>query len=266
MIGAIGVLALLLIVQVSISIRDYWKAEDALYEGLRRYDPEWVVVPPRLVGEPLGTTDREIPFEPYGSDYSYGKPIVDVIPTGTIYYEIEGYSSKTYVAVPYGSNYFLYAHSPRKKLHFSQGEGDAALVAQFAGTPEQAYLETFKYISAYKADFLVLDVTRVSLDDPSDLIALIGQYCDERGSTLIVTSFQTIKGKGYLELDWDSQYVWDFTNGLFIDLEECAIDGDRATVEAGVVAAALAGQGRSCYLEKEDGAWVLVDSMMSWIS
>ena len=237
-----------------------------------KYDPEWVVVPPRLIGGSLGTTDQEIPFEPYGSDPQYGKPLADTIPAGTPYYEIAGYGSQAYIAIPYKGNYFLYARPPYKKLAFPRGKGDAALAARFAGTPEQAYLEAFKDISDYRlrakaqGDFLVLDVTGISLDDPHGLIALIEQYCEKRGSTLVIGSFETIKDKGYFKFDKDSQLFWHFKNGSIVSLGECVINGDHATVEASVAAAALAGQGRSFSLEKKGEAWVLMDSTMLWIS
>jgi len=263
-IGALGLLVLLAVVQVSVAARsDPWKAEDAVYKGILRYDPEWIVVPPRLIGDSPGTTDREIPFEPYGSDPQYGKPIIDTIPAGTPYYEIVGYSTWTYIAIPYKSNYFLYARPLHKKVIFPRGEGNAALVAQFAGTPEQAYLEAFKDVSAYAADFLVLDVRRASLDDPNALIALVEQHCEERGATLIITSFQTVEDKGYFE---GNPPYWYFSDGLLISLEGGTFDGDHATIETSVGAAALAGQGRSCSLEKEDGVWVFAGSMMTWIS
>jgi len=127
------------------------EAEKAFYSGDRLYEPEWAVVPPRLIGESLGLTSQDVIFDPYGVsapnddgvDSKYENPFDDVVLAKTEYYEILGYDSKTYLALPHGGNYYLYACSPQERMSFPVGQDDEALIARFAGTPEQAYLEVY---------------------------------------------------------------------------------------------------------------------------
>jgi len=270
--------------------------------GLRTYSPEFVVVPPRLIEKQLGTTNQEIQFDAYSTTEYSSTVLCGVIPSGTAYFSIQGYDSKTYLAVPFGSNYFLYSHAPKERLRFPQGSDNPELTARFVGTPEQAYLEAFILMSAWTTDFIVLNIVDLQLDNPDDLISLIGQHCDERGATLILTSYDTVKALGYLEMD-DKDFWWYFEDGFFIYFEDSLftyaneyfdfeILGDSATIIVGVpfdfingealfdgvvveelaiirvaiMAAPLAGRSVDVYVIQLDGAWKAVSASTNWIS
>jgi len=233
-----GLVAILLISFIGGCVPTSQSAE-ALMWSSRRYDPEWIVVPPRLIGNSLGVTEKDIAFDPYGvstANNSTGSatrkvnPFNEVIPAGTNFYEIKGYDSKTYLALSNGGNYYLYAHAPKGKLVFPQGAGDATLESQLAGSSEQAYLEAFSFVSAIHTNFIVLNILSADMGDPDKLIALIAQYCDQTGSTLLVTSFDVIERKGYLTFNGRDRVDWSFADGQFIALEHGAISGNNATV------------------------------------
>jgi len=229
-------------------------SDDALYRGSRKYNPEWAVVPPRLIGEHVGTTEKDIAFDPYGV-VAYNKdkdtasqiknPFNAVIPAGTAYYAIKGYDSNTYLALPNGGNYYLYSSLPKEKPSFPQGKVDTSLADQLAGTPAQLYLEAFMFALDWDSGFVVLNIVDVDKSYIDNTVALIAQYCDQKGITLFVTTSELINS---------------------ISLSNCTITGNKATIQTGVMVAPLFGYGTELHLEKENSKWVITEFIPTWIS
>ena len=251
------------------------RAEEALIINARQYNPQWVLVPPQLIGEPIGKTANDIPFDPYGlssasadSSYAfrYENPFNAAIPAGSDYYSIRGYDSKTYLALENGGNYYLYASSSRARIVFPIGKTDAELITQLAGTFEQAYCTAFMLVAPTHVDYIVLDILAVDKVDVDDLLALIVQYCYQEGITLLVTSYSAVKDNGYLNFGFGNQSDWSFKNGVFVSLKQLKIDGESATIETGITFAPLYGHGDELYLEKVDGWWVITGGSPLWIS
>lgn len=249
--------------------------DESFTVGVRHFDPEWIVVPPRLIGKSMGAIDTDVAFDPYRLDkndfagfpsYEYSNPYQGMILAGTECYEVRGYDTDAYLALPFDGNYYLYACSPAEKLCFPQGRGDMKLISRFAGTTEQAYAEAFFQSTFWNSSYIVLDILGVESVDTGDLIALIDEQCDQRGITLLIATFTTIDEKGYLYHDEEAPGYWSFPDGLFVDLGSCTIDGDSIIIRTGFMIADLFGQGWDYRFEKENGIWVVADGWMAWIS
>jgi len=104
------------------------------------------------------------------------------------------------------------------------------------------------------------------MGNADDLITLIAQYCDQTGTTLLVTSFDTIKEKGYLTFESNDPDSWSFSNGAFISLNNGEIDEDTARIEASARLAPLFGHGDEFHLQKKDGHWAVVGGEPLWVS
>ena len=254
---------------------DYSTLEEAFHRGSSQYDPEWAVVPPRLIGAALGTTEEDISFDPYGvsaplesegNAAAGNNPFTAVIPAGSEYYEIQGFDSETYLALQNGANYFLYANSPSERLHFYPGYVDDSLTSSFTGSEEQAYLEAFIFVAALQTRFIVLDILPLDIGNADDLITLIAHYCDTQGTTLLVTSYNTVKEKGYLTFESGEEYNWVFYGGMFVSLDEGVFSGDTATIEASFRAGPLFGSGTRFNMEMKDNKWVVKSIEELWIS
>jgi len=249
--------------------------ESTFYVGYRQFYPEWAVVPPRLIGEVLGTTERDILFDPYGgpsmADWAenlaaMANPLTAVIPAGSEYYEVKGYDTQTYLALQNGGNYYLYTNSPKEMPSFPQGTLDDDLMASFAGSPEEAYLQAYTFVSGFSEDFVVLDVQKANIDNIDNLITLVAQYSDSIGCTLLLTSKNYVEARGYLTYESGNEFEWTFRGGSFVYLEQSEIDESRATVDAGFHVAPLFGSGERFIYEKENNAWVLIGMQRRWIS
>jgi len=249
--------------------------KDSLYVESRRYDPEWAVVPLRLIGDALGTTEQDITFEPYQSTSPSGgslsadaqqNPFAAVIAAGSAYYEIEGYDSKTYLALEIRGNYFLYANSPKERVNLSQDSDALVLVETPATRLEHLYQHAFTYVSSFSNQFVVLDVQNVEVDDIDYLIGCCAQFSDSVGCTLLITSFETIEEKGYLTYGSGSHYEWSFPGGSFVTLGPGEISGNSASIEASFLAGPLFGSGERFSYENEDGLWVFKGIEQLWIS
>ncbi|MDR3316101.1 MAG: hypothetical protein LBS98_06470 [Coriobacteriales bacterium] len=240
---------------------DKTASNEKLWVGTRSFTNECIVVPPRLINEKLGTTKYAVTFDPYSRPEN--TTLVGTIPAGTEYYSIEGFSSKDYLALPYGRNYFLYARKGAGLISFPQSEGEATLLAEHKGTPEQAYLAGFQASSGYAASYISVSFNSLQDVDTDLLLALLEEHCELRGATLMVADFNFLVERGYFEND----YLWYWDEGFFIYLSPLTLlDAEHATVEVGITAGGLAGNGMLYELTREDGAWVITAGEMSWIS
>jgi hypothetical protein len=232
-------------------------ADEFSFNG-RVYRPERIVVPERLIDSSVHTLGEPVVFNPPA-------PGLDTeIAAGSDIYSLSGYDNG-YLALPYEGLYFLYTHSGKERPQLPASGTEWQFPADLNATQVKPCFETFYSCSSYKAAYLNLHIDDLGADDPVQVIRVISDYCDSRGSTLVLATYDELEAKGYVVKEGGSS-MSNFEEGLSITLSDMQQVDDTLTLEGSIFAASLAGSGYLYTFKLVDGSWEYQTSEMPWIS
>jgi len=96
---------------------DFVKWDGVTYEKAYN-DGNAIVVPAKLIGERIGTVEKNAPSEVDSPDYKPEDGMASFLPVGTEFFVIDGYNSKEYIAVYTDGVYTLYKTPNSESINF----------------------------------------------------------------------------------------------------------------------------------------------------
>ena len=107
--------------------------------------------------------------------------------------------------------------------------------------------------------YLAVDLTNVMLENTDPLIALLEDFCDNNGYTLLLDTFDGLKEKGYIEDLW-------FPDGFLIAFTDAELTKDKLITSAQKWRSGLGAIGSDYTVKFKNDLWEITKIENSWIS
>ena len=128
-----------------------------------------------------------------------------------------------------------------------------------------AYLLVFESLYGIDAElnqsikYVAVDLKNVKLTDTREFVALMQEFCDGNGFTMLQDDFESLAGKGYIE----NQY---FKDGILVTFDDAELGRDTLETSAMKWRSAIGIVGADYKVEKANGEWNITSTEITMIT
>ena len=111
----------------------------------------------------------------------------------------------------------------------------------------------------HESVYLAVDLTNTQLANTEPIIALIQDFCDDNGYTLLLDTIDGLMEKGYIK-------DLHFEEGFVIAFADIELDTNRLVTSAMKWRSGLGAIGADYTVEQNNGTWEITEMSNNWIS
>jgi hypothetical protein len=221
-----------------------------------QYRNERIVVPDNFVGDALGSVNVENSFG--------GDDKVSIC-------EINGFDSKSYVVVPIDGNYYLFQKEGSDKIVFEtlalSSVPPQEIPDGLESSQSAAYFSIIKKVAElWQGRYMAIDPKNIDVDNPAELIKMMENYCYNQGLILVISDFDGLKERGYIDIA-DDGLANGFNDGYHITFDYAKLSKKKLVADSGCWYGSLGAEGARYTARLKDGKWVVDDKIENmWIS